>query len=181
MTLRRGLTYRPTHEGVIAPALTQQRLHELLQYDAHTGRFTRRVARGNCPAGWSCDDTRDQFGYVRFSVDGKNYRAHRLAWLYVYGEWPEHSIDHINGDKADNRIENLRDVSHHTNMQNQRAATRANKTGFLGVCFHKRKGRYHAQINAGGRVRSIGYFSSPEEAHAAYVEEKRRLHPGSTL
>jgi hypothetical protein len=99
--------------------LTQSRLKELLIYDPDTGIFRRRIACGIAVAG-STPGNINAMGYLDISIGCKRYYAHRLAWLYVYGEWPSLEIDHINCDRLDNRISNLRDVTHHQNMNNLR-------------------------------------------------------------
>ena len=113
-------------------------------------------------------------------IDEREYSAHRLAWLYVHGAWPTGQIDHINGDRGDNRISNLRDVTPALNTQNQRRAARSNKSsGLLGVTANR--GRWLAQISIGGKSRNLGRYATPEEAHAVYVAAKRVLHAGCTL
>jgi hypothetical protein len=104
-------------------------------------------------------------GYIRIAIDYKYYLAHRLAWLYVYGEWPSGRLDHRDLDRANNRIANLRPA---TDMQNCANAKRRvdNSTGFKGVST--RQGRYIAQINRDGRRICLGRFDTPEAAHEAY-------------
>jgi hypothetical protein len=119
-------------------------------------------------------------GYWQISVDAKLHLAHRLAWLHFYGEGPRHQIDHINGDKLDNRIANLRDVPHQINQQNRRRVLSTNKSsGLIGA--HRHRSRWQSRIRTCGRYVFLGVFDTPEAAHAAYVEAKRRLHPGCTL
>lgn len=110
--------------------------------------------------------------------------AHRLAWLLHYGSWPSRHIDHINGDRADNRIANLRECDDAENQQNLRAATAASKSGLLGVTTRTyRNGavRYAASIQVDGTKRYLGVYGTPEEAHSAYRAAKRQLHPFGTL
>lgn len=121
-------------------------------------------------------------GYVRIGLGGaksNSYMAHRLAWLYMTGEWPVADIDHINGKRSDNRWVNLRSVSRSVNLQNQRVARSNNNTGLLGVT--RTRGGFGAQIAAYGEQRWIGTFQTPEAAHAAYIAAKRVLHEGNTL
>lgn len=121
-------------------------------------------------------------GYITIGIDGRHYFAHRLAWFYEHGRWPEHHIDHINGVKADNRIANLRDVAAGVNLQNRRTPSSANKSSrLLGVSFCRRTGRWRSCIRVDGRQKSLGYFDTEDAAHARYVEVKRQLHPGCTI
>jgi hypothetical protein len=120
-------------------------------------------------------------GYIEIGVSDARCTAHRLAWLYVTGAWPTFHIDHINGDKADNRIANLRDVDRNMNLQNIKRAPAHSKSGLLGASFHSSTGRWASRVYAAGRQRSLGLFDSPEEAHAAYLAAKRRLHEGCTI
>ena len=116
--------------------LTQDRLKELLHYDPETGVFTRRVSAGGKKAG-SIAGADHNMGYRQISIGGKLYLAHRLAWLYVHGEWPGVCIDHINQVKNDNRIANLRDVPWGVNQENR--TRKANKSGIAGVWLDKKK------------------------------------------
>lgn len=125
--------------------------------------------------------TTNASGYVVVRVCGKLYYAHRLAWLLSTGGWPKQSIDHINGNRADNRISNLRDVSQQVNVENLRGPQRNNTTGFIGVTFDKRKKRFVAQIKVNYKVKRLGKFKTAEEAHNAYLAAKRTLHRGCTI
>jgi hypothetical protein len=100
----------------------------------------------------------------------------------MYGKWPEGEIDHINGNKADNRICNLRDVDRSTNQQNAKKAQSNNKSaGLLGVSLHKSRNKFRAQITYDKKRHHIGYFDTAELAYAAYLSEKRRRHAGCTI
>lgn len=156
--------------------MTRERLQSLVRYDPATGLFTRLVRRTNATGGWP-----DKAGYLYLMIDTKTYSAHRLAWLYMTGEWPRNDIDHINGNRADNRFCNLRDVPKNFNMQNERRARNNNAFGLMGVQFRKDRGKYVAVLRIDGKSRRFGAFDTPEEAHAAYVEAKRLHHPGFTL
>lgn len=120
-------------------------------------------------------------GYRRISIKAKSYQAHRLVWLYHHGHMPKGDIDHINGDKSDNRIENLRDVTHSANTQNCRKARKNNKSGLLGVCSSMKKDGFTALIWHKNKTQVIGHFDTAEQAHLAYVEKKRTLHEGCTI
>ncbi len=159
--------------------LTAERLRELLEYDSETGVFRWRVKSGSKSAG-SIAGTLHKNGYcTKIMVDRKGFAAHRLAWLYMTGEWPALEVDHKNCIGTDNRWSNLRLVTRHENMQNKRRAHRNNKTGFLGVSIQD--GRYRADIYDSGKHRFLGFHDTPEQAHAVYVDAKRIMHPGSTL
>ena len=157
--------------------ITVETLRTLLAYDPETGEFRWRVNRKGIKMG-DVVGCVNSSGYTRIKINGMEFMAHRLAWLYTHGMWPDHQIDHINGDKRDNRIKNLRDVSRSVNLQNQTRARRGSISGLLGVSWHKHKEHWEAKIMIDKRSQHLGYFSSPEAAHAAYLAAKLRLHPG---
>lgn len=162
--------------------LTCERLKELLEYSEITGVFFWRVFRGGRTKAGMKAGSIDSSGHVQIKVDGMTYQAHRLAWLYVTGKIPDSHIDHINGVCADNRFSNIRQASHAQNMQNMTKAHSNNKScGLLGVTWNKRDQRWRAQIRVCGKKRWIGAFSTPEDAHYAYINAKRELHPFGTL
>ncbi len=147
-----------------------------LDYDPNTGLFTWREGRRRPH---QIATIERPGGYLGIKLGYRIIAAHRLAWFHFYSEWPDQVIDHIDGNPMNNRIQNLRDVSRSVNGQNQRKATAQSQTGLLGCHPHRTK--FAAQIKVGGRQRHIGLFHSPEEAHAAYLTAKRRLHEGCTL
>lgn len=156
-------------------------LRDFLDFDHESGLF---VWRKKPSIGVNAGDSAGcvtKHGYISIRVKGVSYQAHRLAWLHHYGEWPEHEIDHINGNKADNRIANLRDVSRKENCENQLRPQRHNNSGFLGVSWAKNEKKWKAQINHHGKKMAIGYFDSPEKAHDAYLSVKREIHAGCTI
>jgi hypothetical protein len=163
--------------------LTADRLRELLDYDAETGWFTQKQQRGRFGAGRRTG-AKGSHGYVRVRVDDAYYAAHRLAWLHFYGVWPAGILDHINGQRDDNRIANLRSATVFMNAQNYHAARSDSLTGFLGVS-KTRTGKFSATIGAhlaGHKLQLyLGAYATPEEAHAVYVAAKRRLHEGCTI
>lgn len=159
--------------------LTAQRLRDVLLYDPETGVFRWALSRGSRAAAGAVAGWLDDKGYVRIQVDGHTCFAHRLAWLHCYGEWPDAHIDHRDGDPSNNRIDNLRAATRSQNMTNQRRAQANNKLGLLGVIRDKRK--FRAQIRVNGRLRSLGSFATPEQAHEAYLAAKAHLHPFQTL
>ena len=160
--------------------LTAAMLRDALDYNRDTGVFTARLTSGTRTAGDAAHGCKKDNGYFVIGVEGKQYYAHRLAWLHCYGEWPRNQIDHIDGNRANNAIENLRDVSRDVNMQNLRRATSVNVLGVLGVTpWHG--GRYRASIGLNGQRYHLGLFATEAEAYAAYVAKKREIHEGCTL
>lgn len=153
--------------------LTADRLRHLFSYDENDGALIRRCRVSSAPAGAVLGYARKD-GYLHAVIDYRFYLLHRLVWLYVKGEWPTKQVDHINGIKDDNRIENLRDVSNAENNQNIYRATHISKTGLRGVFPHGSK--WIAQIGVEGKTLHIGTFASTQEAHAAYCAAKQQLH-----
>lgn len=149
--------------------ITQEHLRELLSYDASTGVFTRLTSRARKTVG-SLHHT----GYIAIKVHGKNYMAHRLAWLYVYGSFPAEEIDHINGNSTDNRISNLREASRKQNNEN-RALRSDSKSGFQGVSFNKSFGKFQSRIMHNKKSISLGLFSTAEQASQAYQAARAEL------
>ena len=161
------------------PNVPAQRVRELLDYDKDTGIFTRRVkVCGRALAG-DIAGTKVPDGYIDIGVDGVKYRAHRLAWVHVTGEWPKCQIDHIDGCRDNNAFANLRDVTQSVNQQNRKSCKSGNSSGFLGVS--KDGSKWASRIRSNGVMHNLGAFETPELAHAVYVEAKRRLHPGNTI
>ncbi len=160
--------------------LSVGRARELLDYDHATGEFRWRVRRGRQAAG-AIAGTPHNHGYWGIRMLGQSHLAHRLAWFMHYGEWPSDQLDHINGDKRDNRIANLRVVTNRQNNENYRSAKHNSKTGYLGVCYEPRGGSYVAYLRVEGRTRNLGTYRTPKEAHEAYVAAKRVHHEGCTL
>lgn len=160
--------------------LTAARLRELLDYDPADGQLRWRVNRKRARAG-ALAGTARQDGYQAIGIDGAHYSAHRLAWLHVHGSWPRHQIDHVDGDRSNNRLANLRDVEHDINAQNQRSARSISRSGMLGAHRPKGSAKWAAQIKVAGKISHLGMFESRELAHEAYVAAKRKLHAGCTL
>lgn len=116
-------------------------------------------------------------GYTRVRVNKKMYLVHRLVWLIHHGTWPTAGLDHINGNPADNRIENLREANQAQNMQNRVSAQSNSKSGILGVSFHTASGKWRATICVDGTYTHLGTFHDKEQAEAVYAAAKERLHP----
>jgi len=150
-----------------------ERIRELLAYDPLTGMFIWRVSPSrNTPAGSVAGADCD--GYRLIRVDGGRYKAHQLAWLYMTGEWPSCQVDHKDTDRSNNSWENLRLATTSQNKANM--GKRADNTsGYKGVRWYPQTKRWVAQIGFQGRSKTIGYFPTPEDAHAAYCQEAKRL------
>lgn len=146
--------------------LTQARLKELLAYDPETGIFTWNVKRGKAGKG-AVAGTPGTGKYIVIQIDMRFYRAHRLAWFYVYGEWPKPFLDHENRCRTDNWIKNLRIGTKSQNMANV-AAKKTNKSGFKGVSLCKHTNRWQAFITVNRKSMRLGRFDTPEQAHEAY-------------
>lgn len=154
--------------------LTQARLKELLNYDPETGEFTWRGSgsgRKKSSAGHKAAK-----GYLAIGLLGKTYKAHRVAWMYAYGCWPNGQIDHKDLDRTNNKLQNLREVDPSMNKQNVGVARVDNKCGVLGVS--DRGDRFVARLTVRGECVHLGSFSNAYEAHAAYLEAKVMHHPG---
>ena len=148
--------------------LALDQFKQLLRYESETGQFYWLVSRGKKMAGSLAGSLNDD-GYIKIKVGDKTYAAHRLAWLFQHGELPTGQIDHINGIRDDNRIENLRLASVKQNTWNRRMRT-SNATGFRGVYLDKRYGRYAGAICVNGKRMHLGCFGSPEDAAKAVAE-----------
>ncbi len=149
--------------------LTAVRLSEVLEYNPETGEFKALISRPHRPAGSLVKGTINGWGYRVLNVDGKLYRAHRLAWLYMTGEWPTAEIDHKDCDRANNCWDNLRQA---TTTQNHANAplSRRNKSGLKGVCWSKTQNAWTAYIGKDRKHRLLGTFATKEEAHLAYCK-----------
>jgi hypothetical protein len=145
-----------------------------LDYNPNTGVFTWKNGRRKGFAAGSLTPT----GYITIRL-GKQYEAQRLAWFAVHGDFPKAQIDHINGITTDNRIVNLRVASHAENQQNRKGDRSDSKTGVIGVSA--RRSGFLARIKVNKREIHLGCFETAEEAHAAYLAAKKRLHPFTTI
>lgn len=155
--------------------ITAERLRELLHYDPETGVFTRLSCRCHSellgqPAG--CLDSK---GYIRIRVDGRKYRAHRLAWLYMTGFWPEDDVDHKDVDPSNNRWANLRKATKAQNTRNSRRPAN-NTSGYKGASWNIAAQKWVGTIGHNGEKIYLGCFDTPEAAHAAYCAAAQRLH-----
>ena len=145
--------------------LTQAMLKELLHYDPQSGVFTRRVTAGRYPAGVVAGSL-DFYGYSNIAVEGRKYKAHRLAFLYMTGAFPSADVDHINRNPADNRWVNLRPATRSENQVNK--GLRSDSTsGRRGVSWNKRLKKWHAYGKRPGPRTHLGFFDDLEEAATA--------------
>lgn len=159
--------------------LTQERLKEILNYDPETGIFFWKTSVGKKIKAGDIAGCITRYSRMQICIFGKRYLSHRLAWLYVHGNWPKNQIDHKNGNPSDNRIDNLRDVTDAQNKQNRHRPNSNNKLCFLGVCARGMK--FRARIIVDGKTYWLGTFSTPELAQAAYLSGKRKYHGFCTI
>lgn len=168
---------------VDAGNISLKRLKDLLSYDPETGIFRWVKRTSNRVNIGDIAGEIDDHGHRGIRIDSYRYRAHRLAWLWVYGRLPadDLQIDHINGERDDNRIVNLREVTGSINQQNRRGASKNSTTGVLGV--HPTKNGYRVRLKVNGKELVCGYFRKDqfEEAKAFALEMKRKHHPGCTI
>jgi hypothetical protein len=161
--------------------VTAEELRSVLNYDSESGKFSWSVDRGRNAKTGNIAGRLNGRGYREIEVCGRAYNAHRLAWLYVTGSWPQWQIDHIDGARDNNAFSNLRDVPININKQNQRVARKDSSSGILGAHKTNNPNRWTSIIRFGGISISLGRFNSAEEAGMAYIEAKRKFHPGCTI
>ena len=146
--------------------VTQEELKSILNYDRITGVFTWKVKKSQKISIGDVTGCPNHDGYLIIGINGKKYRAHVLAWIYVYGNKPVNEIDHINRVKSDNSIDNLRDVTRVENCANK--GVRAdNKSGISGVYWHEKKGKWECYKTTNNIRVHIGYFETKDEAAKA--------------
>lgn len=174
------------------PLPSPEVLRQLLRYEPETGKLFWRErgpewfnagntsAEANCAA-WNRRQAGKEalisysHGYRSGGILGRAFLAHRVIWAIVHGEWPVEQVDHINLDRSDNRISNLRAATSSENKCNTKAKS-TNTSGFKGVCWHKQRSRWHAQIAVAGKHKSLGLYGTAEEAHAAYCKAASEIH-----
>lgn len=166
-------------------ALTADALRLALHYDPESGVFVwrhRLSSAGRAVKGCGkIAGALDAYGRVVIRLCGQLYFAHQLAWLYAHGKWPDNVIDHINGNRSDNRLTNLRDIPQSVNMQNRRSPKAGHSLKTLGVSWHEGAGRYRARLTVNRKELHLGLFDTIEAAQAAYISAKRKLHKGCTI
>ena len=152
--------------------------HELFTYDAELCGLRWKVGRGSVKAGEPAGGD-NKLGYFRVNFGGKFRLCSHIVWLMHKGAWPTKQLDHINRDSKDDRIENLREVSHQVNQQNKTGANRSNKAGLRGVSLDN--GKYRATIVVNRKQIWLGEFDTAEKAHEAYLKAKSVYHKGAVL
>ncbi len=151
--------------------LTQSKLKEILNYDKHTGIFTRTINGEEKSIGHK--DSKEYF-QISIRIDDKRmkYPMHRLAWLYEYGAWPKNQLDHINHDRSDNRILNLREVNNHMNHKNKTIYS-SNKSGIPGVSFINASKKWRATIKMHGKQIHLGCYKDKNKAICARLHANK--------
>jgi hypothetical protein len=153
--------------------ITKKLLEELFEYQ-EDGTLVRKVTTNRRALAGTVSGTPSKAGYLRTTVLGRSFYNHRIIWFMHHGSWPL-SIDHINGDKRDNRIENLREATGSQNQHNK-GLNRNNKTGVKGVTWRVDRNRYRARIKVFGKDRFLGDFLSLDEARRVVEDARRALH-----
>jgi len=163
--------------------MTKERLEELFEYDKSTGNFIRKCTTSSNAKKHTIAGYKTKEGYIKISIDGKKYLAHRLVWLYVYGYMPK-QIDHIDHNRANNTICNLRDTTQKENCKNS-SLRKDNTTGISGVYFDKKRKLFKVQISKGNKDLFFGRYKSFKEAvkvrNSAYFELEYHKNHGKNL
>lgn len=156
--------------------ISREEVLKLLEYDPVTGIFRWKISHANnvkagVEAGRIAVSTAGK-AYLQIGINYRRYYAHRLAWLIITGNFPEHDIDHIDGNGTNNAAANLREVRHVENCKNQRRPVN-NKSGAVGVYWHKTASKWMAQIRLNGKNKHLGRFESFDDALAARKNAER--------
>lgn len=160
--------------------LTHQRAKEMFSYNPITGLFTRLIGGSGCGNRvGSIAGSKNGHGYIHIQINKKFFKAHRLAWFYMTGEWPKDQIDHKDGVRDNNAWGNLREADNRLNHENLRKANSTNKLGVMGV--YKQHRKFVARIKSNGKKIHLGMFDTAEAAHAAYLSAKRKIHAGCMI
>jgi hypothetical protein len=154
-----------------------ERLAEVFRYDPGTGELRWNMHRSQRFKPGDLAGARTAAGYREVMIDRSHCKVHRVAWALTYGEWPQWPVDHIDGNRSNNAICNLREITESGNSHNVHVPRAHNKTGYLGVWQVAKNQRFVAEIRSNGVKHHIGYFDTAEEAHAAYLKKKKELRP----
>ncbi len=155
--------------------LTQEYLKSILNYDKDTGIFTwREPTSKRVKVGDLAGALNKGYRRIKITIDGitRSYMAHRLVWLYMYGVWPKEQLDHVNHNRSDNRMINLREADNTTNHKNK-TINKNNKSGFTGVRLAKKNKKWRAEIIVNGKTIHLGYFTDKNEAICARLHANR--------
>lgn len=155
--------------------ITVEQLKEDLHYNPDTGEFTRLIHRGNRYKNRTTAGCVKSLGYIEIGLRNKVYLAHRLAWLYMTGEWPVKFIDHIDGNPSNNKWSNLRQATEHQNTMN-RKIIKTNSSGVKGVCWNAKLGKWQAGIKYNYKSIHLGLFDDIDEAAKAVSDKRQELH-----
>ena len=165
---------------------TAERVRHLFRYEPDTGLFfhsnphpRKRYLTGRVAG--SIGRSANGYPFVSLNIDAATWKGHRIAWLYMTGEWPELEIDHWDGDPLNNRWRNLRLATSQQNSENMHHAHADSQSGYLGVSLTRSGRRYRSRIFVCGREVGLGVYATAEEAHEAYLAAKRRMHEFNTL
>ena len=173
-----------TQNAVLLSELKKRRTNkrniiDVLTYEPETGFFRWRAnagRHGRIPAGTIAGTIDNTTGYIRIQIDGRRYYAHRLALFFVYGKWPTYYTDHIDGNRVNNSITNLREATPSQNRHNSNKSSNKKASRFKGVCWHRNLNKWGAQIQDSGDHFHLGLFKSEVEAAMAYnLEAARRF------
>lgn len=159
--------------------ITQERLKNLLTYERTTGLFYWKTSKGGAKKGKAAG-TIMKSGYRYIGIDRRSYRAPRLAWLYIYGTFPVNEIDHIDGIKDNNGINNLRDCTRKQNSENKKAY-KSSQTGFIGVSYREDAKKYIARVMHNGKNYHLGYFITKDLAIKEVAKKRRELFTHCTM
>lgn len=151
--------------------MTPEQVRDVFEYDPDTGKVRWKINPGGRAYAGAIAGTSDDEGYIVVRYRGRGYKAHRVAWVLAHGEWPRGVIDHVNGCKWDNRIENLRDVDHFINAQNCAQPNRNGRSGLRWVSWFSQYQKWKASFFFRKKHYFVGYFDDPMEAH---LEAKRQ-------
>lgn len=171
---QRHALHRPRHSMNKPPRPTPERIRECFSYDERTGKITRLISTRNAKAG-SDASKNEARGYFNTSVDGHILGSHVVAWVIKTGEYPVLQIDHINGNRKDNRWCNLRQVTRSQNLQNSKRRL-DNSSGVKGVNWHKKCQKWNARLCLNGHSINLGFFTELEDAKAARINAANRIY-----